>query len=64
MASYGLEDRDSKPDRAKLFCHNAQTASEAHPASYPTGTGIISYWVKRPTHLHLVPRLRMRGAIP
>jgi len=49
--------------------HNVQTGSEAHPASYSMRTGVISLGIKWPgreaDHLHhLVPRSRMRGAIP
>jgi hypothetical protein len=38
---YGLEDRGSIPDRAEDFSSSlcVQTGSEAHPASYPMGTG-------------------------
>jgi hypothetical protein len=42
-----------------------QTSSEAHPASYPMGTGGPFLRVKRSrgvkltTHLHLVPKSRM-----
>jgi hypothetical protein len=49
-----------------------QTGSWAHPASYPMCTGGGGSFpgdkatgsVKLTTHLHLVPRLRTRGAIP
>jgi len=46
------------------------TASGAHPASYPLGTVILTPWDKAAgawswiTHLHLVPRIKMHGAIP
>jgi hypothetical protein len=45
--------------------HRVQTGSGAHPASYAN-----SYWVlllrgvKLTSHLHIVSRLRMCGAIP
>jgi len=32
--------------RVKMF----ETASEAHPDSYPMGTGVLSLGVKRPGH--------------
>jgi hypothetical protein len=32
------------------LCHNVQTGSGAHPASYPIGTGVRSSGVKRPGH--------------
>jgi hypothetical protein len=41
--------------------HRVQTGSGAHPASYPM---VIRRGVKLTTHLHLVPRLRIRGTIP
>jgi hypothetical protein len=50
--------------------HRVQTGSGAHPASYPVGTRGFSPGskaaggVKLITHLHLMPRSRMRGAIP
>jgi hypothetical protein len=53
-----------------LHHRRVQTGSGAHPASYPMGkTGVLSLGVKRPereltTHLDLVPRSRMRGALP
>jgi hypothetical protein len=38
---YGLDDRNSIPDRVDdgifSLCHRVQTGSEAHPASYPMG---------------------------
>jgi hypothetical protein len=38
VSDYGLDDRGSIPDRGRgFFC--VQTGSEAHPASYPVGTG-------------------------
>jgi hypothetical protein len=71
---YGLDDRCSRirfPARPGNFSlhHRVQTGSGAHLASYPMGTGAFSLWqsgrdVKLTTHLHLVPRSRMRGAIP
>jgi hypothetical protein len=49
--------------------HRDQTHLGAHPASYPVGTGGVhspgqsGRGVKLTTHLHLVPSLRMSGAI-
>jgi len=45
------------------------TGSEAHPASYSIGTraasrGLSGRGVELTINLHLVPRLRMSGAIP
>jgi hypothetical protein len=37
--------------------HNIQTGAEAHPASYPIGTG--GKGVELTAHFHLGPRLRM-----
>jgi hypothetical protein len=47
--------------------HHVQTGSGSHPASYPVGSGDFPWrWngrgVKLITHLHLVSRLKMRGA--
>jgi hypothetical protein len=50
--------------------HRVQTGSGAHPASYPMGTGSsfpggkTAGGVKLTTHINLVQRLEMRGAIP
>jgi len=46
----------------------AETGSGAYSASYPVDTGALSPNIKRPdvkliTYLHLLPRLRMRGAL-
>jgi hypothetical protein len=48
-----------------LHCH-IQTSSGAHPASYPMciGGSFPGWDVKLTTHLHLVLRSRMHGAIP
>jgi hypothetical protein len=49
--------------------HRIQTGFRAHPASYPLGTGSsfpggkAAGIVKLTTHLHLVPRPRMHGAL-
>jgi hypothetical protein len=41
VSDYGLDDRDSIPDRGRGFCSSlfVQTGSVAHPASYPMGAG-------------------------
>ena len=60
------------PGRGKTFSllHDMQTGSEAHPASYSVGItrvlsqGLSRWGVKLTTHLHLVLRLRISGAIP
>jgi hypothetical protein len=47
--------------------YSVPNGSGAHPASYPMGTGgwkQSGQGVKLTTHLHLVPRSGMRGAIP
>jgi hypothetical protein len=57
----------SIPVEAKGFSCSlcVQTSSEAHPASYPMGTGgpfpqiQRGRGVKLTTHIHLVPRSRM-----
>jgi hypothetical protein len=69
---YGLNDRDSRvrfPAEAGNFSfhHLVQNGAGAHPASYPVGTrGSFpsGRGVKLTTHPHVVPRSRMRGAIP
>jgi len=44
--------------------HRVQTGSGVHPAFYPMGTWALPPGVKLTTHLQLLPRLRMCGAIP
>jgi hypothetical protein len=49
--------------------HLIQISCGAHPASYLIGTGgffwgKINWGMKLTTHLHLVPRLRICGAVP
>jgi hypothetical protein len=71
---YGLDDRGSRvrfPAGARNFSlhHRVQNGSGAHTASFPLGTRSFFPSVKRPkreadTRIHLVPRSRMRGAIP
>jgi hypothetical protein len=64
-----MDNRSSIPGKAGSFSlrHFVQTGSEDHPASYPMTPVSLSPGVKRPgregDHLHLVPRLRMCGAI-
>jgi hypothetical protein len=43
-SDYGLDDQVSIPDRDKGFFiwPHVQTGPEAHPASYPIGTGVLS----------------------
>jgi len=57
------------PENLKSHLANVvQTGSGAHPASYPTGMGYFpggkgGRGVKLATHIHLVLRSRMHGAI-
>jgi hypothetical protein len=45
--------------------HCVQTGSETHPVFCPIGIGeIFPRGVKLTTHLHLMSRLRMHGAVP
>jgi hypothetical protein len=46
---YGLDGRSSIPGKSKRFFvfHSVQTDFEAHPASYPKGTGASFPGVKR-----------------
>jgi hypothetical protein len=51
------------PGRGKKFFFSHKCPAQlcvTHPVSYALGTTGI----KLPAHFHLVPRLRMRGAIP
>jgi hypothetical protein len=71
---YGLDDRSSRVRflaGAGSFSlhHRVQNGSRTHPASHPMGArdsfpGGKAAEMKLTTHLHLVPRSRMRGAIP
>jgi hypothetical protein len=45
---YGLEDPGFRQDKTFSLLHSVQTGTQAHPASYPIGTGAISPGVKRP----------------
>jgi hypothetical protein len=49
MSDYTLDNRGLIPDRRKYFSSSlfVQTGSEAHPASYPMGTGVLFPGVKR-----------------
>jgi hypothetical protein len=61
---YGLDYRDWIPARSRDFFyirHRIQTSSWAHPASYRMGN--VGRSVKLITNLHLLPSLRMLGAI-
>ena len=45
--------------RISLFC----IKSRGRPASYSVDTGDLPWGMKLTAHLHLVPRLRMSGAV-
>jgi hypothetical protein len=73
-SGYGLDDRgcmvrfSSGAGNFSLH-HRVQNGSEAYLVSYPMGTGDFFPGVKRPGRvadhsIHLMPRSRMRGAIP
>jgi len=67
LDSSGFESQEGQ--EIFLFSKTVQTESGAHPASHSIGTGVLSQrynggGVKMTTYLQLVPRLRMRGAIP
>jgi hypothetical protein len=61
---------DSPQGKERSLLHSAETGSGAQPASYsmcignpfPVREG--SRGVKLTTHLHPIPRLKMRGAMP
>jgi hypothetical protein len=50
--------------RDSSLLQDIQTGSGIHPASSSVDTQVLSPGVKHSTHLHLMLRLRMRGAIP
>jgi hypothetical protein len=62
----------SNPSRDKeFFLQNVQTISGVHPGFYSLGAGgcffpkgLISLGIRLTTHLHLVSRARISGAIP
>jgi hypothetical protein len=63
------KNRDSSVGIAVGYGLDDRNVSGAHPASYPEGTrgcfpGSKAAGVKLTSHLHLLPRSRMRGAIP
>jgi hypothetical protein len=60
----GMDDRDSTAGRSRdfLLLHLFQTDTEVCPALYAMGTW-GSRGVKLSDHLHVVPRLKNRGAI-
>ena len=68
----GLDCSGFDPRRGKDFVFSlpVQTGPGAHPATYTMGNGYLFPGLKRPGRdvdhppLHLVPRLRMRGAAP
>jgi hypothetical protein len=59
----GVRSPAEERDFSSILC--VQTSSEAHSASYPMGTGVLSEELKHgrgvtlTTHPHLVPRSRM-----
>jgi hypothetical protein len=71
VTGYGLENWGSIMGRCRNFslCHHVQTISGVQPpTSYPVDTGYLSTGikdrtVKLTTHLCIVLRLRMCGAI-
>jgi len=50
--------------RDSAILHDIQTSSGVHPASSSVDTQVLSPGVMHSAHLHLMLRLRMRGAIP
>jgi hypothetical protein len=64
---FGLAQGGSIPGRGTegtvFLCHSFQTGGHYEP--YPSGTGsTFSPELNLITHLHLMPRLRMYGALP
>jgi len=65
---FDMEDQGSIPDMGIdwifSLCRSVQTDSGAHPTCSPSEfRGQSGRGVKLTTHLQLVPRLRMRGAV-
>jgi len=63
---YGLDVQGWRPSRgSKLYpCHNSQTGSKTHLASYPVGTGGSFCWGMRfTTHSSLVLTLMLYEAV-
>jgi hypothetical protein len=55
------------PDRGSNYfalCNRVQTGSEDHPPFYSVVTGVKGQGVKLITHILLVQRLKLQGAIP
>jgi len=50
--------------RVSSILQDIQTSSGVHPASSSVNSRVLSPGVMHTTHLHLMLRLRMRGAIP
>jgi hypothetical protein len=66
---YGVDgpEIESRQGENVFLLQNVQTVSEAQPASSTMTTGALRRRFKRPglaTDLHLMPELRMNGAIP
>jgi hypothetical protein len=65
----GGRDGGREQMKMKKIIFNVHTSSDAHPASCSLGTRVLtqeegSRDTKLTTNLHLVPRLRMSGALP
>jgi len=63
---YGLDAQGWRPSRgSKLYpCHNSQTGSKTHLASYPVGTrGSFSWGMRFTTHSPLVLTLTLYEAV-
>ena len=66
---YGVDgpEIESRQGENIFLLQNVQTVSEAQPSCNTMATGALRCRFKRPglaTHLHLMPGLRMNGAIP
>jgi len=60
VTCFGLDGLGSNPGRDR----KCPDCSGAYPASFSMGARVHSRGVKLTTHLPLVPRLRMSGAVP
>jgi hypothetical protein len=60
VTCFGLDGLGSNPGRDS----KCPDCSGAYPASFSMGARVHGHSVKLTTHLPLVPRLRMSGAVP
>jgi hypothetical protein len=65
LDAYGFEFRFPADEKHFSYLQNFQTGSKTHPAWYAKRAGGKIIWrTKLTTHIQLIRKLRMRGAIP